>query len=307
MGIIFHKVKLVAVFVLALLSIYPDNVAAQQKKQVKVITYNIWNGFDFGKDLKRKNLVTNWINSEQPDILSLQELCNYTEEKLAADSKGWGHSYSVLLKTTGYSVGITSSHPIEVKEKIVAGLHHGALHCRINGIDFLIVHLHPGSISFRRKEAGLLLEKIKQIAVSTNYFMVVGDFNSHSPFDADLYDPNGYFLNRLRATNADKGSDGNIVNNQLDYSVMAGFLSFPLFDVTQSFTKGIKERGSFPTLALGPVTNEPNQKLMERMERIDYILASSELFRKCISSKVCNEEANWYLSDHYPVVAVFDL
>jgi hypothetical protein len=29
------------------------------------------------------------------------------------------------------------------------------------------------------------------------YFIVYEGFNSHSPFDADLYDSDGYFLNRM--------------------------------------------------------------------------------------------------------------
>jgi exodeoxyribonuclease III len=127
---------------------------AQEK--LKVISYNIFNGFDWGKDTVRRTHFQQWIMAQHPDVLAMQELCAYTPEKLKSESETWGHPYSALLKATGYSVGITSRFPIEVKEKILGGLHHGALHCRINGIDYLVVHLHPGSIKRRREEAQIL-------------------------------------------------------------------------------------------------------------------------------------------------------
>jgi exodeoxyribonuclease III len=282
------------------------NLYSQQINSLKIITYNIWNGYDFGKDQERRLALTNWVNKQTPDVVALQELCNYTDDKLRQDAEKWGHSYYLLLKTTGYSVGITSKYPIELKEKILGGLHHGALHCSIMGIDFLVVHLHPGSIQFRQQEAQILTDKIKKIKTANSKYIVLGDFNSHSPYDADLYDPNGYFLTRLRESNKGKGLNGNIFNNGLDYSVISSFLSLSLVDVTQMFTKGIMQRGSFPTLALSSITKESNELLVERMERIDYILVSPELGMKCKTARVCNQEENWYLSDHYPVIATFE-
>lgn len=135
-----------------LLMLICNGLHSQQTNAFKVITYNIWNGFDFGKDQERRLALTSWVNHQTPDVVALQELCNYSDEKLRQDAQSWGHSYYVLLKTTGYSVGITSKYPIELKEKILAGLHHGALHCTIRGIEFLVVHLHPGSIQFRQKK-----------------------------------------------------------------------------------------------------------------------------------------------------------
>jgi exonuclease III len=64
--------------------------------------------------------VTDWIKDQGADIVALQELGNYTSGKLEEDARIWGHSHSVLLKTTGYSVAITSRYPIEVREKILA-------------------------------------------------------------------------------------------------------------------------------------------------------------------------------------------
>ena len=298
------KNSLIAVVIL----IFSVSAVAQEADgYFKVITYNIWNGYDWGKDEDRRAEVAEWISRQDPSIVALQELCKYTPEKLKEDALSWGHSYSVLLKTTGYSVGLTSKYPITVREKILDGMHHGALHCEIKGIDVFVIHFHPGSISFRREESAIMLDKLAGVREHNQYYMVLGDFNSHSPFDAGLYDPEGYLLTRLKERHPNNEiEEGNLSYGDLDYSVMSALLAFPLIDVCRPFTFGIEERGSFPGRVLGPVNNESEEKLVSRLERIDYVLASPELSIKCTGARVCNGKENHYLSDHYPVIAEFE-
>ena len=52
----------------------------------------IWNGFDFRKDVERKNNVIDWFVANKPDVVALQELCGYNEEKLLEDAKKRGKS-----------------------------------------------------------------------------------------------------------------------------------------------------------------------------------------------------------------------
>jgi len=291
-----------------LLLIIPLAGSAQDKDSVRIISYNIWNGFDWGMDTLRAVRFQEWMKNLDSDVAALQELCAYTPEKLLQESGKWGHPYAVLLKTEGYSVGLTSRYPIEVKEKLLKGMHHGALHCKIRGIDFLIVHLHPGSIEKRREETQILLEKMGEIQKTTDNFIVLGDFNAHSPFDAHLYDTDGYFLKRMRESNQKKmGLKGNLVNQDLDYAVLSGFLSFPLHDVLRSRTFTMGERGTFPGRVLGEESAESDEQLVSRLERIDYILVSEALAPRCGDAKVYNGKDNWELSDHYPVVADFVL
>ncbi len=245
------------------------------------------------------------MNERNPTIVGLQELCNYSSEKLKDDAKNWGHNYSVLLKERGYSVGLTSKFPIEIKEKIFEGMHHGTLHCKTGGIDVFVIHFSPGSYKKRREEAKIITQKLKEVSESNQQYLVMGDFNAHSPFDADLY-KNNILLNRLRKSNADKPETGNLVDNELDFAVLSNFLAFPLIDVCQNQTNGMAERGSFPGRVLGEINNEADQQLINRLERIDYILVSPELAKKCIAAEVHNKKPNWYLSDHYPVGAVFE-
>ncbi|MCK0134549.1 endonuclease/exonuclease/phosphatase family protein [Arenibacter sp. S6351L] len=291
-----------------ILVLLPLLLASQDKKtDFKIITYNIWNGYDWGKDNERREKVQNWINTQTPDVVALQELCAYTPEKLREDALTWGHDYSVLLKTTGYSVGFTSKYPIELKEKILEGMHHGALHCTTSGIEFLVIHLHPGSFERRREEANILSRKLEEIIKTSSKYVVLGDFNAHSPFDADLYDPKGSLLTRLRESNKEKGINGNLVNESLDYAVMSKFLAVPLYDPVQKYTAGLMERGSFPGRVLGEVNQESMELLVSCMERIDYIMVSPELSKKCKDAQVHNGPENWFLSDHYPVSATFHL
>ena len=139
-----------------------------QKKvdTMKVISYNIWNGFDWGKDLTRRDQLIAWIASHKPDVVALQELCGYTRQKLLEDAKGWGHNYAEILKNSGYPVGIISNKPIKIQEKILEDLHHGALHCRTWDIDFMVVHFSPFSYKKRREETRIVLDKLSQVAKS---------------------------------------------------------------------------------------------------------------------------------------------
>ena len=263
------------------------------------MTYNIWNGFDWGKDTERRSNLVDWVDSQKTDIIALQELCNYTPEKLAEDAKGWGHDYSVLLKTTCYSVGLTSKYPIEVKERIIDNMWHGALQCKTAGVDIFVIHFWPGDRKYI-EEIAIVLERLKKVRTENSNYIVLGDFNAQSPMDADLYTAEKGFLSVLREKKKDP-------TFQIDYEAMSTLLAFPLIDVTQMFTRGVVERGTAPGLILGPVNKETSKELVARLNRIDYILTSPELGKKCTGSTVHNGENNWFLSDHYPVTAEFNL
>ena len=287
---------------LIFLFVFGESVNAQKSESLKIISYNIWNGFDWGKDEDRRSELVSWVKEQKPTIVGLQELCKYSDKKLKEDAKSWNHNYSVLLKKSGYSVGLTSEFPIEVIEKIRGGMHHGALHCRTAGIDIFVVHFSPASYKKRREETKIILQKLKEVAKSNSKYLVMGDFNAHSPFDADLY-KNEVLLNRYRKSNADKPETGNLVDNEFDYSVLSNFLAFPLIDACQKFTNGIAERGSFPGRVFAKMNQETEDQLINRLERIDYILLSPELAKNSSDAKVGNTKENWYLSDHYPVIA----
>ncbi len=96
----FQHMKKSSLLVLIVL-VFVDFAVAQSPltSNLRIMTYNIWNGFDWGKDSIRKESTIEWIKSQKPDVLALQELCNYTEEMLKEDALKWGHQHVQLLKT----------------------------------------------------------------------------------------------------------------------------------------------------------------------------------------------------------------
>lgn len=289
------RITIIALFLFAL-----NSFSQIKSKEQKIISYNIWNGYDFGKDEERRGKLVNWMKSESPTIVGLQELVRYTPEKLEEDAKNWGHEHSVLLKEKGYSVGLTSQYPIEVIEEIFDGMHHGALHCKTGGLDVFVIHFSPFSYVKRMSEAKIVLERVRQVAKTTSNYIVMGDFNAHSPMDADLF-KNDVLVERMRSNKKNQGEQGNLNHGKIDYTVISEFLANSLVDVCQEFTESMDDRGSFPGRPLGEKNEESIQDLVSRLERIDFIFVSPQLGNNLIDAEVFNKEPNWYLSDHYPV------
>ena len=262
-------------------------------EKVRIISYNIFNGFDWGKDADRQERFVNWIRQQDPEILALQELCGFTQEGLSALAKQWGHPYAVIVKENGYPVGITSKQPIDVKQKMLEHCGHGLLHVKTYGLDVLVTHLNPGNTNQRRMEAETITTYIKDHALDT--CLLMGDMNAHSPFDADY----------MEATSTDLlmkyggQSSPNLLDGNFDYSVISRFLSFPLIDVCQKFTNA-SERTSFPTPILMYLSR--NKEVRKRVgERLDYIFVTPALMTKVVDAFIYNGPENDYLSDHYPV------
>jgi len=290
-------------FLLALLFCQHKSVAQEAEAgSITVITYNIWNGFDWGKDSIRNDKTIAWIKEKNPDVLALQELCGYTEERLKKDAAQWGHNYYALLKTDGYPVGLTSKKPIVIKEKLRDELWHGMLHCETYGIDFYVVHLSPHDVDFRFKEVTIIAKKIAEDEAKD--FMILGDFNSQSPFDGDQLLEKAFLLERNRTRKSDKGYS-NLRLGNFDFSVMSRFLSLPSIDVTRQFVPA-ENRFSFPTPVLvGSFLTEEQVPLTR--QRIDYILTSPELANYCTGAQILNGPETAGLSDHYPVIAHFQI
>ncbi len=292
-----NRIKLTLILVFVTFSV------AFSQESLKVVSYNIWNGFEWGKDSARKEKVLEWIDTQKPDVVALQELCGYTKEKLSEDAKAWGHQYSELLKTSGYPVGITSNKPINVKERILENMHHGTLHCKTHGVVFLVVHFSPFSYKKRNEEAEIILSKLAEIRETQDKYIVLGDYNAVSPFDAEYYKGNEEMMASLKESEKKHEHVQNLFLDNLEYGAISSYLSFPLIDVVQKYTTGLDQRISCPTQVFEEEKGEgrnPNSK------RIDYILVSPELGKLCIGASVANGLETFYLSDHYPVIAKFD-
>ena len=264
------------------------------------MSYNIWNGFDWGKDSVRRENCIAWIKSQKPDVLALQELCSYTEEMLKEDALKWGHPYVQLLKTDGYPTALTSNRPIVLKERVEKPFWHGLLHCETYGIDFYIVHLSPADCEIRLEEAKLITGRIKN--KGSEPYIILGDFNSYSPFDAGWLEKNLALKNRLLQNNNKEYS--NLRWGAFDYSVISEFLASPSVDVCLGRTD-LQEAYTFPTPVLTGKFNQTALTIVQNRVRIDYILASPALAKSCEKVEIFNQEETHLLSDHYPVMAEF--
>jgi exodeoxyribonuclease-3 len=245
------------------------------------------------------------MDSRKPDVVALQELCAYTEEKLAADANAWGHKHSVLLKTSGYSVGITSRHPIVVKEKIMEGMHHGALHCEVSGIQVFVIHLSPFSWEKRSSEADTLLSRINKLIAEGKDVIVCGDFNALSPIDYSMYRDNMELLEGRKEREKEHEHIRNLRNDMFCYAVMSKFLGAGLYDVCAKFVNEGPDRTTSPTLIFAENIKD-EARLLRNGKRIDFILASYPLAGKCENAFVLNKGETARLSDHYPVEGEFN-
>lgn len=285
--------------------------ASAQNQSLKVISYNIWNGFDWGKDTEREKAMIEWLKNQDADVIGFQELNAFTPEKLGQLASQWGNPYTLLLKQDGYPIGITSKTPLELKSRMLGGFWHGMLHAKTQNIDFLVVHLSPQNWQFRRSEAEIISTYIENVLIKNKQekFMVLGDFNSHSPYDAGFDAANSETLiqnqkgDSLRFVEKGHAAHQTLRNGTFDYSVMSRFLSLPLIDVVQKHVEESRKT-SFPTPL---VTQElPPRQHAKPQQRIDYILVSPYFEFTCTHAEVVNTGIPDTLSDHYPVVATFN-
>lgn len=294
--------KTILLLNILILTVIQASAQTQEPYSLKIMTYNIWNGFDWGKDSLRRQNCFDWITDQEPDVLALQELCGYTEEKLKEDALKWGHPYVLLLKTEGYPTALTSKSPINLKERTVEPFWHGLLHCETRGIDFFIVHLSPADCNIRLEEARLITQRIKEI--ESDSYIILGDFNSISPFDAYWVENSTDLRTKLLNNKNEKYS--NLRLGEFDYAVISKFLACPAVDVCLGRLE-LHHAYTFPTPALIGKFNQTSQTIIQNRERIDYILASPSLAKLCRKVEVFNQHATHTLSDHYPIMAEFTI
>jgi len=276
-------------------------ISQEPGTNLKVMTYNIWNGFDWGKDTIRKENWIKWVNSKNPDVLALQELCGYNEEKLKVDAQKWGHPYVKILKSEGYPVGLTSKTPITIIERVIDGLWHGMLYCETAGIDFFVVHLSPADSDFRLRESNIITEKVKNC--KSDKYIILGDFNAHAPFDEEVLKHNRSLLKKY-SNKKPESTYSNLRLGEYDYSVVSRFIALPAIDVSLNYVD-ISDRYTFPTPALIGIYQTADE-IIQNKERIDYILTSPIIAKSCTNVTIYNNEETDTFSDHYPLMAEFN-
>ena len=277
------------------------SIHVQAQKEIKIISYNVLEGLGNVKSYGegRHERCVKWLQEQKADVIALQELYR-SEEKLSVDAKEWGHKYYAKAGP----IGLSSKDSIEFVKKYKKGLWHGVLHCKTYGIDFLLVHLSPTDWKYRLREAEIIKGIVDSVKQTTNKFILLGDFNAHSPFDGELYKQNPELIKKYKKGTPNNSSP-NLVGDYPDYSVMSSFYSFPLIDITERFVPWYR-RKTFPSPILIGVWRTAGN-INRTPERIDYILTTQEMSLNCKGVTIHNSEETDYISDHYPIEAIFEI
>ena len=292
--------SLVFLLLLSLWTVMPAAADEPDPEKIKIITHNVWYGFT-KKAQPRYDNWKRWMKAQAPDVVSLQELNSYTEEKLQADAESWGHSYSVLLKEEGFPTGITSKYPITDVKRIRKGFHHALLRCRIQGIWFYVVHFHPSNFQWRIEEAALLKQDVDSLPEENPRVVLAGDFNGFSPNDRSHYDASPKLVPFFKGLDARNTRARNLNEGRIDYGGIQAILD-------QGYTDQVATRrspelpfvGTFP----GALVSEQDHGTDRRL---DYIFVSPSLSEQMESVAILRDPCTEMLSDHIPVCATIRL
>jgi len=258
----------------------------------KVVTWNVLRGF---LDRSQVEPAQRWLRALAPDVVALQEVNGFTAATLAATAAAWGHPHAVMAKESGYPVALTSRTPIEVVERRLEGMHHGYLHARTGGLDVVVVHLHPGSWRFRRREVAILAPRLRALVDAGRDVVVLGDFNAHHPLDCVHLDGQTPLLAR-------RAEGDNLIDHRtFDYGVLARFEAAGLTDAAyHALGEAAARAGTFPTRLLEHARSEAQQAGF--LERIDFVLLSPATLARLRRVAMPRGGALDEVSDHYPVV-----
>lgn len=262
---------------------------------LKVITHNVLYGFTRRTE-PRYSEWRRWMAAQNPDIVSLQELNGYTGEKLAQDAKAWGHGYCVLLKTTGFPTGITSRYPITDVKRIMDGMHHGLLRCRIRGIWFYVIHMHPSDYARRIDEVRILQRDIRGLPEKEPRIVLAGDFNGFSPADRFHYDADEKLVEFFEMLDG-RDKARNLNAGRLDYGGIDAIARSGFVDLIAHLRKpGDRFVGTFP----GKLVSDENHGTDRRL---DYIFVTPNHLDRVSKAEIIRDDVTEMLSDHIPVTA----
>ncbi|MDG1891328.1 MAG: hypothetical protein P8L18_08455 [Verrucomicrobiota bacterium] len=272
------KTGLLALFSSAVLTLAlcAENVSTESS--IKIVNWNVLYGFNHGQALEAGS---RWIAEQAPDIVALQELNGLSVEQLGHHARSWDHAHAVMHKESGFPVGLTSNRPVEVLERVVKGGHHGYLHCKTRGVHFFVVHFWPGQFF----EPDRVTETSRLLLSRKERIIILGDFNGCSRRDA-------HFL-KTHAT-----------GRMPDFSFVDQVESLGFVDMIHKHDPLAKV--SCPSPITIPRWSRDLAELKTKQYRIDFVFADPQLAQGSESGTLLLEPVINTISDHYPVVVVFN-
>lgn len=252
---------------------------------LKVISYNILEGMKTDTT-PGKQLFVSWVKQQDPDVLALQECNGLTQKKLEELARSYGHPYAVVVKETGYPVGLTSKYPIVGVQKVTDNMTHGFIRATIEGYNFLVLHLNPHLYEKRREEIALVLKTL-EAQTEGGRWLIMGDFNSLTPLDKARF-ADGHIEARQKQLKAQNPRIENLVDGErIDFLVQQRMLDAGYVDAAFRYDEEQRARNGKGVI----VSNG----------RIDYIYISKDLDKKLLYCGSIYDDFTKKYSDHVPV------
>jgi exodeoxyribonuclease-3 len=236
--------------------------------------------------------VLDWLKSAQPDVLALQET-KLTDDKFpVGEIEAAGYQVVFSGQKTYNGVALLSKLPIEEVITDLPGLddpQRRILGATVDGVRILNLYVVNGQAVGSEKFDYKLdwLAKVRDYVAEDvkrhQRYVILGDFNI-APADADVYDPQAW-RERILCSTPEREALRSLL--ELGFSD-----SFRLFE---------QEPEQFSWWDYRMNAFRRNMGL-----RIDLILASETLAKRCRCSVIDREPRGWERpSDHAPVVAKF--
>ena len=238
--------------------------------------------------------VQEWMEANTPDILALQEIKQINEAFPASEFQKLGY-YSLANGQKTYN-GVAIISKEEPKDIVLdipnfEDTQRRVLASTIGNARIINLYIPNG----QTVESDKYLYKLKWLEALTNFLkeelarhkqlIVLGDFNI-APEDQDVYDPEKW------------GED--VLCSPKERGALKKILNLGFIDVFRQFKQ--KEK-LFSRWDYRAVSFRRNAGV-----RIDLILASNSLSKKCTASYIDREPRSWERpSDHTPVIAEFEV
>ncbi len=255
---------------------------------MKIATWNV-NSMNV-----RQGHVIEWLQSQDPDVLVLQEIKQPTDKFPVDALRAIGYSSIASGQKTYNGVAVVSKTEATNAVTELPGFddpQRRVLATTIKNIRIIDLYVpngsEVGSDKYRYKLGWLasLRDYVQSEMREHENVVVLGDFNI-APADEDVHDP-------------EKWGDA-ILCSPLERQALAALLDLGLTDVFRKFDQPEKTFSWWDYRAAGFRRNAGL--------RIDLILSSASMAERCTASYVDKEPRRWERpSDHAPVIAEFDV
>jgi len=255
---------------------------------MKVATWNV-------NSMKvRLPQVLEWLAAHGPDVLVVQEIKQLTEDFPAAAFGDAGYRSLANGQKTYNGVAVVSkSLPLDPVIELPDFDDHQrrVLACTVDGVRIINLYVPNGAevgsekYDYKLRWLARLRDFLAAELSRHENLVVMGDFNI-APADVDVYD-------------AEKWGDA-ILCSPREREALGRLLELGLTDVFREFEQPEKAFSWWDYRAAGFRRNAG--------VRIDLILTSDAMTRRCRSSYVDKEPRSWERpSDHAPVIAEFEM